>query len=57
MDNAEAPSLGELCQKYGIESTAKASNMIITVNRRFQAAFRLRSGRAASMVTFAPVQF
>jgi len=40
MDNTAAPSLEETCQKHAIESTAKASNMIITVNRRFQAEFK-----------------
>lgn len=39
-DNTEAPSLAELCKKYGIESEKKASNMIITVKRRFATALR-----------------
>jgi RNA polymerase sigma-70 factor (ECF subfamily) len=33
-----APSLGELCDLYDIENAKKASNMIITVKRRFRAA-------------------
>lgn len=37
MEDTAAPSLVGLCQKYGIDSPGKASNMMITVNRRFQA--------------------
>jgi RNA polymerase sigma-70 factor (ECF subfamily) len=33
-----APSLTELCESYDIEDVKKASNMIITVKRRFRAA-------------------
>lgn len=33
-----APSLGELCDMYDIEDVKKASNMIITVKRRFRTA-------------------
>jgi DNA-directed RNA polymerase specialized sigma24 family protein len=40
MENTHAPSLAEICDKYSIESATKASNMIITVNRRFQAALK-----------------
>jgi hypothetical protein len=40
MDNTSAPSLDEICEKYGVENTAKASNMIITVKRRFRATLR-----------------
>ena len=40
MSNTAAPSLDEICKKHGIESTTKASNMIITINRRFQAEFK-----------------
>jgi len=40
LDNAEAPSLAELCEKYGIESEKKASNMTITVKRRFSTALK-----------------
>jgi len=40
LDNTEVPSLIELCQKYGIESEKKASNMIITVKRRFSTALK-----------------
>jgi DNA-directed RNA polymerase specialized sigma24 family protein len=39
-NNTEAPSLIELCKKYGIDSEKKASNMIITVKRRFSTALR-----------------
>jgi hypothetical protein len=34
----EPPSLEELCHKYDIDATIKASNMIFAVKRRFQAA-------------------
>ena len=37
LNNAVHPSLSELCEKYGIESEKKVSNMIVTVKRRFQA--------------------
>lgn len=40
MENTSAPSLEEICRKHGVEDTAKASNMIITVKRRFRAAMR-----------------
>jgi hypothetical protein len=40
MDNTSAPSLDEICEKYGVENTTKASNMIITVKRRFRATLR-----------------
>jgi hypothetical protein len=33
----EPPLLESLCRKHGIDSTTKASNMIFTVKRRFQA--------------------
>ena len=36
MNNTEAPSLAEICTRYGIGSEAKASNMIVTVKRRFR---------------------
>ncbi len=37
---AESPSLEELCHKYGVASTLKASNMIFSVKRRFRAAMK-----------------
>ena len=40
MSRNESPSLREICDKYGIGDEAKASNMIVTVKRRFQAALR-----------------
>lgn len=40
LDNAYAPSLAELCSKYGIENEKRASNMVITVKRRFSTALR-----------------
>ena len=40
MDGREQPSLKEICEKYGIRDDVKASNMIVTVKRCFQAALR-----------------
>ena len=40
MEGVDPPSLAEICHKYGIESPRVASNMIITVKRRFQAVLR-----------------
>lgn len=39
-DNVTAPSLREICTKYGVENESKASNMIVTVKRRFRAVLR-----------------
>ncbi len=36
MEGADTPSLGELCSQLDIKSEAKASNMSITVKRRFR---------------------
>jgi DNA-directed RNA polymerase specialized sigma24 family protein len=36
LKNLEPPSLKQICAKHGIEDEVKASNMIITVKRRFQ---------------------
>jgi DNA-directed RNA polymerase specialized sigma24 family protein len=36
MDRADPVPLGQICTRYGIEDQARASNMIITVKRRFQ---------------------
>ncbi|MCU0918482.1 MAG: hypothetical protein MUC88_28570, partial [Planctomycetes bacterium] len=40
LDSLKAPGLPEICARYGIEDESKASNMIITVKRRFQAALQ-----------------
>ena len=40
LENVEAPSLADICEKYGIEDEKKASNMNITVKRRFQEALK-----------------
>jgi hypothetical protein len=48
MDNTRAPSLKEICDKYGIEDEKKASNMIVTVNRRFRAALKRYLRRSVS---------
>jgi DNA-directed RNA polymerase specialized sigma24 family protein len=36
LDGREPPSLKELCHRYGLASEKTASNMVITVKRRFQ---------------------
>lgn len=38
MSGKEPPPLQELCKRFGINSGTKASNMIVTVKRRFQRA-------------------
>lgn len=40
VEDAASPSLREVCQKYSIETEKKASNMMITVKRCFQAALK-----------------
>ena len=40
IDGTDSPSLKEICEKYGIQDDATASNMIVTVKRRFQAALK-----------------
>jgi len=40
LDGIRPPTLPEICIRYGIEDESKASNMIVTVKRRFQAALR-----------------
>ncbi|MHC4326984.1 MAG: RNA polymerase sigma factor [Planctomycetota bacterium] len=40
MEKTDPPSMKEICRKYAIESEATASNMMVTVKRRFQTALR-----------------
>jgi DNA-directed RNA polymerase specialized sigma24 family protein len=40
LEDSTPPSLGDVCQRYGIEDEKKASNMAITVKRRFQTLLR-----------------
>ena len=40
MEGRDAPSLELVCREYGVSDTAKASNMILTVKRRFQTLIR-----------------
>ncbi len=40
LDNVETPSLKDICATYGIRDEVKASNMIVTVKRRFQSELR-----------------
>jgi len=40
LNSSTPPSLADICAKHGIESEKKASNMIITVKRRFQATLK-----------------
>lgn len=39
-EGTEAPSLAEVCNRFSIEDGTKASNMIFTAKRRFQAAMK-----------------
>jgi RNA polymerase sigma-70 factor (ECF subfamily) len=48
IENSHPPSLSEICDKYGIDDTAKASNMIITVNRRFRSTLKRHVRRAVA---------
>lgn len=38
--NTQAPSMREICARYDIENESVASNMLVTVKRRFRAALR-----------------
>jgi DNA-directed RNA polymerase specialized sigma24 family protein len=40
MNGADAPSLSSLCERHSIPTPDKASNMVITVKRRFQAVLK-----------------
>ena len=40
LEDVDPPSLSEICKKYGIEDEKTASNMNITVRRRFQSALK-----------------
>ena len=46
--DAEPPSLAEMCEKYSIKETKKASNMVVTVSRRVQAAVKRHLRQALS---------
>jgi RNA polymerase sigma-70 factor (ECF subfamily) len=45
MAGAEPETVSELCERLGIKSKANASNMIVTVKRRFQVAMSCRVRR------------
>ena len=40
IDGTDPPPLKNICERYGIRDEAQASNMIVTVRRRFQAALK-----------------
>ena len=40
LQGSETPSLNEVCRKHDIQDEKKASNMLVTVKRRFQAALK-----------------
>ena len=48
MEGIDPPSLGEICHKYDIQSPRIASNMIITVKRRFEAVLRKHLGQTVT---------
>jgi hypothetical protein len=57
MDNAEAPSLDEICREHGIDNPGKVSNMIVTVNRRFRAALKRHIRRSVVQDTDVDEEF
>lgn len=40
LDSTESPPLPDICKRHGLPSTSKASNVLLTVKRRFRAALR-----------------
>jgi RNA polymerase sigma-70 factor (ECF subfamily) len=44
LENQEALSMKEVCMRFGIDSESIASNMLVTVKRRFKAALRRSLG-------------
>jgi len=42
LERSKAPSLGQVCRMFGIASEVQASNMMITVKRKFRAVLRER---------------
>ncbi len=40
INNTQSPPLSEICDRFGVESESKASNMIVTVTRKFQVALK-----------------
>ena len=40
MEKTESPSMKEICRRYGLKSESEASNMMVTVKRRFQTILR-----------------
>ena len=40
LEDSEPPSLADVCQRYALEDEKKASNMTVTVKRRFQTLLR-----------------
>jgi len=57
MGNCASPSLEEICQKHGIETPSKVSNMIVTVNRRFRAALKRHIRRSVVQDTDVDEEF
>jgi RNA polymerase sigma-70 factor (ECF subfamily) len=48
LNGTTPPSLGELCEQYGIQDEPKASNMLITVKRRFRSLLKSQLGQNVS---------
>ena len=40
IEKTESPSMKEICRRYGLKSESEASNMMVTVKRRFQTILR-----------------
>ena len=47
-EDREPPALPELCTRHGVAEPARASNMIFSVKRQFQAALRRRLREAVA---------
>jgi DNA-directed RNA polymerase specialized sigma24 family protein len=52
MNRAEPPSMNEICIRYGIDSEAAVSNVIVTVKRRLQRAMREELRRSVTSEEF-----
>jgi DNA-directed RNA polymerase specialized sigma24 family protein len=57
LENVAAPSLPQICRRHGIESASQASNMIVTVNRRFRAALKRHIRRSVAQDSDVEAEF
>ncbi|MHC4559143.1 MAG: hypothetical protein ACYS80_17780, partial [Planctomycetota bacterium] len=47
-ERSDPPSMTQICDKYGIDNTTKASNMITVVKRRFRATLKQHLRKSVS---------